>query len=188
MKRIFILIIAVVFCVSFLVADTDGDKKFFLSVNGNLLSPADDGYKDVYGSSLIFPGFEGGFKLSKSLYIKAGMHFLSKEGKTPVLDETAKSTQSIISLGAGYWGSFSDTFGYRAEAGISSFSFKEEAFGEVVDGSKVGFFLNGGLTYKVGDSFFVSFLLGYYSASADVSGVDIKLGGFNTALGFGIVF
>lgn len=183
MKNTLIFILIVSFTLS--LAGADGGK-IFLTVEGNFLSPADGNYKDIYGSSVIYPGFKIGYKIIKDFYLMAGYEGFSKNGNTPVLDETAKSTQSIISFGIGYWGKLSENAGYRIELGGASFSYKEEAFGETADGSAVGFFLNGGVTQHLGKKFFFSLLLGYSTGSDDVNGVDIKPGGFRASLGIGI--
>ncbi len=179
------LMIVLITFIALSLPGADGGK-FFFSAKANLLFPSDSNYKDIYGSSVIFPGFEIGFKVIKDFYLLAGYEGFSKDGSTPVLDETAKSTQKVLLFGLGYWGELSDKMGYRIEIGGASFSYKEEAFGETVDGSKFGFFLDSGITHNLGKKFFVSLLLGYCSPSDEVNGVDIRLGGFKTSLGFGI--
>jgi len=188
MKKTLIIVLLVLFSVSLMGADKSDDKKFFLSVNVNLLSPADGNYKDIYGSTVVYPGIEIGFRVFNKIYLLAGYEKISNDGKTPILDEIAKSTQNISYFGLRYRGSFSDKFGYLAELGGSSFSYKEEAFGEVVKGSKIGFFLNGGIDYDLGERFFVTFIIGYSSASDNIEGVKIKFGGLKSSLGFGIKF
>ncbi len=157
-------------------------------MNGNLLSPADGDYKDIYGSTVIYPGIEIGFMAFNKIYLLAGYEKISNDGKTPILDEIANSTQNITYFGFGYRSSFSDKFGYLAELGGISFSYKEEAMGEVVEGSRIGFFLNGGINYDLDERFFISFLLGYSSASDNIEGIDIKFGGMKTTIGIGVRF
>lgn len=182
MKKV--LTLTLVFALSFMFVN--GENKVFIEANGNFLFPSDSGYKDVYGSSLFYPGFEAGFKIVNNIYIFAGFELLSAEGITPVLEEDAKSTQTILSAGVGYEGDLSDKLGYRVELGGSSFSYKEEAFDEEVTGSKIGFLLKTGLTYDLSDSFYLGIFLGYNSASDSVNGVDIKLGGFKASIGAGV--
>jgi hypothetical protein len=186
MKKILTIVLVILFSFTFAIGNGTGDKKFFLSIKGNIISPSDSAYKDIYGSNVIYPGAEIGFKVFKDIYLLAGYEKFSKEGNTLVLDEIAKSTQNITFFGIGYWGSFSENFGYRAELGGISFSYKEEALEEVVKGSKMGFFINGGFVYNFGERFFTSLLLGYSSASDNIEGVDIKLGGFKSSIGVGI--
>jgi len=187
MKRL-LTVFFVILISTVLLWGTAGDKKLFVGVTGDFLSPSDGDYKEIYGSSVFYPGFEAGFLVVKNVYLKAGYEWFSKDGATPVLEEPSESYQKIITFGAGYLGSFSDTFGFRIEVGGASFSYEEKAFGETVDGSAFGFFLNGGVVYYLSDSFYLSGMLGYCSASDDVNGVDIKLGGVKLVLGLGIRF
>lgn len=184
MKKI--LIFTLVFTISFMFVD--GQNKIFIEATGNFLFPSDSGYKDVYGSSLFYPGFEAGFKIVNNIYVFTGLEMLSAKGETPVLKVEAKSTQTIISAGAGLIGKMSGKMDYRVELGASSFSYKEEAFDEEVTGSKIGFLLKCGLTYDLFDRFYLGVFLGYNSASDSVDGVDIKLGGFKTSIGAGVKF
>ncbi len=163
-------------------------KKFMVQLNGTLLMPADSGYKDVYGSSVFVPGFQAGYLAGKNILIWIGYDYISGSGTTLALEEEAQSTQHFISLGAGYWGEFSDKLGYRVQAGVLYVSYKEEAMGEEVSGSAIGVVLEGGLVVKFGGGFFGTLFLGYDYASDDVEGVSIKLGGFKTGLGLGICF
>jgi len=188
MKKALTLLIVLSLLFLFVNGEESGAKKLFVEANGNFLFPSDSVYKDVYGSSVFYPGFEAGYKIVNNIYIFAGFEMLSVDGTTPVLEESAKSTQNIFSVGVGYAGDLSDKFGYRVELGGSSFSYKEEAFGEEVTGSKFGFLLKGGLSYDLSDSFYAAFFLGYSAASDNVDGTDIKLGGFKTSLGVGVKF
>lgn len=188
MKKIITLIFITYLSFMFVNGEDLGNKKFFIEVNGNFLFPGDSGYKDVYGSSLFYPGFEAGFKVVKDIYIFAGYGMIKDTGTTPVLGEEAKSSQNMISFGVGYSGEFSDKFGYRIGIGGVSFSYKEEALGEEVSGSKIGFLLKGGVFYNLGETFFISTSLGYSFASDTVNGVDIKLGGLQVLIGLGARF
>ena len=168
----------------------EGEKsqKFMVQINGNFLFPADGNYKDVYGSNVFFPGIRAGYCISNSIYLWLGYDYLSKSGTTPVLEEEAKSTQHFIGLGAGYRGDFSEKIGYRVQAGVVYFSYKEEALGETVSDSAIGFELEGDLVFHFNERFFILLLLGYGYGSDDVEEVSIKLGGFKSGIGLGFMF
>ncbi len=188
MKKSTIFILVLVMSFVFVFGEESGEKKLFVEVQTNLLLPSDSGYKDVYGSSVFYPGFEAGFKIINDYYIFVGYGILKTTGNTPVLEEEAKSTQQIFSLGLGYEGDFSKKFGYRVEVGGVSFSYKEEVFGEKVTGSKFGFLLKAGIVYFIGENLYISSFLSYETASDNIDGEDIKLGGFGALLGFGVKF
>ena len=76
-------------------------------VSGNVLLPADSGYKDIYGQSAFLPEIKAGMSLSGPFYLWAGYGPVSKKGETLVLKAEAKSTQHFISAGAGYRGTLS---------------------------------------------------------------------------------
>ena len=59
-KRIFIVVFVVLISFTLIGAEGSADKKFFISLKGNFLSPSDGSYKDIYGSSLIYPGVRAG--------------------------------------------------------------------------------------------------------------------------------
>ena len=188
MKRTFIIFLCLLLCGSLIFGAEVKAKKIRIQLNGTLLMPADGNYKDVYGSSVFYPGIEAGFSLSENFFIWLGYGYLSKSGTTPALEEEASSTQNILTLGGGYQGDFSEKLGFRIQAGILYISYKEEALGEEVSDSAIGFNLQGSIVMNFSDAIFGLVFLGYDYASDDVEGVSIKLGGFKAGLGIGICF
>jgi hypothetical protein len=188
MKKTLIIIISLMLAGSLVMGAEETSKKFRIQLEGTLLMPADGNYKDVYGSTVFYPGIEAGFSLSDNFFLWFGFGYLSKSGTTPVLEEEASSTQNILGLGGGYQGDFSEKLGFRVQAGILYISYKEEALGEEVSDSAIGFGLEGSLVMNFSDTIFGLVFLGYDYASDDVEGVNIKLGGFKIGLGLGIHF
>ena len=163
-------------------------EKFMVSVIGNYFNPSDSGYKDVYGSSVLFPGLKAGYKLYKGFYIWGGYEFFSKKGTTTELKQEAKSTQHFISFGIGYDGKISEKLRYKAELGMLNASYKEEAMDEEVTGNSIGFGVETGILYRIWSGFFIKISAGYFNASDKVEDVEIKLGGFKAGIGVEVRF
>ena len=163
-------------------------ESFHIRFTGNLLMPADSGYKDVYGKSLFYPELKAGYALSADFYVWAGYGFVNKKGETPVLKLEAESTQSFVSLGLGYGGPVSDALGCFVELGLVNAYYKEEAMGEKESGSVLGFRADLGLTYTVASPLFISLEAGYISTSKKVNSVTIKPGGLKAGVGLGVRF
>lgn len=162
---------------------------FSISVTGNYLSPADENFKKYYGDSIMFPEVKLRHTIFGGISLWAGYGMFSKTGTTgPVLQVESKTTQSFISFGLGYNGSFASKFGYIIEVGGVSFQYKEEAMGEELSDSAFGFRADLGLTYKVAGPVFLELTLGYLSASDTVNGIDITLGGMKAGAGVGVSF
>ena len=100
------------------------EGKIIITATGNLLIPADSDYKDIYGSSVLFPEFKLGYRLFNNGYLWLGYGFFSKEGKTAILELTAKSNQTLLSFGGGYTFNISEKAGFNGELGLVSFSYK----------------------------------------------------------------
>ena len=71
MKRIISLLLTVlsISSLSFASAGKDKEGKFMFLVSGSLMLPSDSGYKEVYGSSVIYPGLELDYMLFDKIYI-----------------------------------------------------------------------------------------------------------------------
>lgn len=181
--------VVIVLCmVAVIATQVVGQEKFMASVGGNMLFPADGGYKDVYGDSLFYPEFKLAYKVVKDFYLWVGYGLLSTSGETVELKLEAKSSQHFISFGGGYNGTLSKQLEYLVELGAFYASYKEEAMQEEVSDSAVGFRVDGSLIYRIGKSLFAGLSLGYLTASDDIEGVSIKLGGFKGGLLLGLKF
>lgn len=177
-KTLFVSVMVFIFCTSVF-----SEEKFMISVSGNYLNPSDSGFKDVYGNSVYYPELKAGYKLYKGVYIWGGYGFFSKKGTTTELEQEAKSTQHFFSFGIGHDGKIVEKLGYKAELGLFSANYKEEAMGEEVTGSSIGYGIETGILYRFWSSFLIKISAGYLSASDRVEEVEIKLGGFKAGIG-----
>jgi len=160
--------------------------QFMVNVSANVLKPNDENYRDVYGDSLFYPELKLGYKVMKDFYLWGGFGYLSADGTTPVLNEDATSTQTILSLGIGYNGKLGKSLDYMLELGACSFSYKEESMDMEISDSAIGFRVDGTLAYCLGKGFYAGLVLGYMTASDTVEGFDIKLGGLKGGIVLGI--
>jgi hypothetical protein len=184
MKKILILL----FVLTVLAGWAQAGESFHIRFTGNLLMPADSGYKDVYGKSVFYPELKAGYAFSADFYVWAGYGFVNKKGETPVLKLAAESTQNFISIGLGYGGAAADALGYFVELGLVNAYYKEEAMGVKESGSVLGFRADAGLTYVVASPLFISLEAGYIATSKKVNEVTIKPGGLKAGLGIGARF
>jgi hypothetical protein len=177
-KTLFVSVMVFIFCTSVF-----SGEKFMISVSGNYLNPSDSGFKDVYGNSVYYPELKVGFKFYGDFYLWVGYGFFSKKGTTTELEQEAKSTQHFFSFGIGHDGKISEKLGYKVELGGFNADYKEEAMGEDVTGSSIGYAVETGILYRVWSSLFIKISAGYLSASDKVEEVEIKLGGFKAGIG-----
>ncbi|MCP5102922.1 MAG: hypothetical protein GY950_06075 [bacterium] len=182
-KVLLIVVILSLFCVS-----SFAGTRFAVLVRGNYLAPSDDGFKEIYGNSVMYPEFKAEFRLTAGIYVWGGVGFFSKTGTTPVLMREAKSKQTILTGGLGYMAPLAPKLKYKLEAGVLRVGYEEESLGVTWSDSAIGIKLEGGLSFNVTRSLFVQAALGYLSASDTVDDVSIKLGGFNTSFGVGVAF
>jgi len=186
LKQKGILILAVIFITASLLPPASGSgKKMFVEIQGAVMLPSDGDFKEIYGSTVIYPRGKAGYKFGDHFYAFFGCGVFTVNGETPILREESQSKQRICQIACGYEGNISDQLQFRLEAGGANFNYKEEAFGETVEGSKIGIYLGGSLVYNLSDTFFATFNLGYMGASDEVEGMDINLGGIHTGIGFG---
>ncbi|MCK4761733.1 MAG: fibronectin type III domain-containing protein [Candidatus Aminicenantes bacterium] len=163
--------------------------RFFFSVGGNQVLPAEARFGDIYGSGMLTPRLSAGFRITRSLYLWGGYDFSSKSGTIPVFDGPAKWREQSLSLGLGYYRNLSISFDYRIGLGASFIGYSEEAFEEEVSGRAVGILLDAAWIYKFSDRFFSEFTLGYLFASDTAAdGLDTDLGGFRIGAGLGVKF
>lgn len=178
--------------VLFLMVPIYSAGSFSISFTGNYLSPSDDDYKDIYGSSVFFPELKLGYKIFNNFYLWAGYGMFSATGETPELKEETKSNQNFLSFGAGYNGDFTKKLGYIVELGAVSISYKEEAMELEISKKAFGFRADVGLVYNISSTFFAVVSAGYMSASDTITvegeDVKVKLGGVKGGIGVGIKF
>lgn len=161
-----------------------------ISVSGSFFMPGEDDFKNLYGDSFLLPEFKVSFTLISDLYLWGSYGFFSGEGKTAVLEMPMESSQSILAFGAGYSVNFALGLSGFAEAGAAVAGYREEGMDQKVEGSPLGFIIQGGLNYKIGKMFFMCVTLGYYTATDTQTileqAVDVKLGGVKAGFGIGL--
>jgi hypothetical protein len=155
-KFIFIIVFFVFFSALLL-----GGDKFFISAGAAAVFPADSRFKDFYGSFYLWLGYSS----------------FSANYTVPLLLEEANGSQHFLALGVG-WETRrgrrlqSDFFAALVLAG-----FKEQAMGETIKYSVVGFELGTGLRYFIKKKVFVGTAFSYSEARISLSETEISLGG-----------
>ena len=162
------------------------EGRFMLSLSGNYLSPSDSGFKDIYGSSAFYPEIKAAVKVIKDIYVWGSYGFFSKNGETPVLKIAAESTQNYLSFGVGHLFRLSEKLDLDIVLGAAHISYKEEAMGMEISGSRLGLCVKGGVIFHLTKNFFTTAHIGYLAASDTVNDVKIKLGGMTAGIGVGI--
>jgi hypothetical protein len=165
-------------------------KKFFAAASYNNLLPADENFKEIYGSQHFYPTLKAGFFLSQKIYLWGGYGFFSSKGEIDVygIKMAAKSKQAFISFGAGYRGSLAKKIDYRVETGAVSYKYEEETMGETNSQSSYGFKIDLGICYNFSRIFFGEIFAGYMYGRKELDARTIKIGGKTTGIGLGIRF
>ena len=185
MKNRVIILLSVVLMFTIVLNAGESEKKLFFEIQGAVMLPSDGDFKDIYGSSVIYPRVKAAYKFGDHFYGFFGCGLFNITGETLVLKEESKSKQKICLIAAGYEGDISDKLQFRVEAGGANFDYKEEAFGEIVENTKFGIYLGSSIVYNFSDTFFATLNLGYMGASDKINDVNIKLGGIHTGFGIG---
>jgi hypothetical protein len=194
MKRIFLILLVVVLLFCFvgensLKGDTgNSEGRLMVTASGNILSFADDSFKEIYSSSIFYPELKVAYKINRGIFLWAGYGFFSKKSQTPVLQLETKSSQQFLSGGIGYMSRISPGIEYIGDVGIFNGSYKEESMGIKLTGSALGFRIDSGLLFRVTRMFFAEMSIGYLSASDTIDDEKIKIGGFRAGVGLGARF
>lgn len=186
MKQLFniILIVLVIGAMSPLA----GQGKFMISINGDIMLPADGNYKDIYGDTMFFPELNLSLKISNGFYIWGGFGMVSETGETILLGLEAKSKQNFFSLGGGYNGVLSGNLEFFVDVGAVFVTYSEETMGDKISDDAFGFRVDGILLYRLGGGLLGGVNVGYVYASDTIEDVSIKLGGFKGGLTLAIRF
>ena len=178
-KSIFLII-----CVVFFAALLPAEDKFFVSAGAAAVYPADRNFRDFYGKVQFSPELKAGYHFSNSLYLWLGYSFYSASYTIPVLLDEADVSQHFLALGVG-WETRrgrrlqSDFFAALVLAG-----FKEQAMGETVKDSALGFEVGTGLRYFLIKKIFVGAALAYSDARISLTETATSLGGRRLLGGF----
>ena len=185
MKRI--ILSSLVFLI--LTTGVFAGENFSVTFTANYFRPGDSGYRDIYGSTDFLPEIKVRAIVYKNFYLCIGVDYLKSKGETsPELREESRSIQTFSSLGAGIKYDINPKLGLRLEGGLLAVRYKEEALGTKISGSDFGLNFEGGLKYALIQGFFMDLSAGYLTASDEIEGVSIKLGGIKAGVGIGIEF
>ncbi|MEI6613461.1 MAG: hypothetical protein WCL37_01060 [Chrysiogenales bacterium] len=170
-----LLLVIVFFC--FFSVLLFGKDKFFVSAGAAVALPSDSRYREFYGSVQFSPELKAGYNFFESFYVWLGYSFFSASYNVPLLFTAAIAKQHFLALGAG-WETRrgrrlqSDFFAALVLAG-----FKEQALGETVSDSVVGFELGTGLRYFIKKKVFIGVAFSYSEARAALAETEISLAG-----------
>jgi opacity protein-like surface antigen len=188
-KSVCIVVLIVLFSLRLCAGD-----KFFVSAGAAAVYPADQRFKDFYGSVQLGPELKAGYHFFENLYVWLGYSSFSASYTVPVLLDQAKASQYCLALGAGW----ETRRGRRLQsdffAALILAGFKEQALGETAKGSVLGFELGTGLRYFVRKKVFVGAEFSYSEARAAVTESEIQvagqrlLGGLRLTVDLGIRF
>ena len=145
----------------------------------------DNGFREIYGKNVNLPGFKIEAGIAKGLFVYGNYDYLTKEGKTAVFEEKAKTSHHYFSLGFGLEGKLKGSLYAGARAGAVYINYQEEALGEKEKNSCVGFEIAGGLRLYI-KRLFLEGSIGYLKASDKVEGVKIKFDGPKAEFGIGL--
>jgi hypothetical protein len=175
----------------FIISTINAKDNILVSLNGNMLFPADSNYKSIYTDSIFYPELKLAVKLLNNFYLWAGYGLISESGQTPTLQLETSSKQRFFSFGAGYDGHFSSSFGFRAELGGFSCSYEESALELEESGSAFGVRLDGAVLYFLNRSLTLELWVGYLMGNDKISlgpgeEISLKLGGLKMGAGIGV--
>jgi hypothetical protein len=173
MRKFVLIIIFYCFCAALLF----GGNKFFVSAGAALVYPADNRFKDFYGSVQFSPELKAGYNLFENFYLWLGYSFFSASYTVPVFLDEANASQHFLALGGGW----ETRRGRRLQsdffAALILAGFKEQAMGATVKDTVAGFELGTGLRYFLKKQVFIGAALAYSEARTSLAETEISLGG-----------
>lgn len=189
MKRLILTIAGVLL----LLISASAESRLLVSVGANLIRPADEIYRSIYGSQALYPELAVSFRLARGFCLTGSVGAFAEDGTTPGLGLETRAKQSYFTMGIGYLHRISGGICVEAGAGASILKFREDALDTWIEGQQAGLMAEGGVFYMPEDgSIFLSLKLGLLSASvndiaSDVAGSQpVHLGGFKISVSAGI--
>jgi opacity protein-like surface antigen len=171
-KAVFIFVFMILFSIRL-----SGGDKFFISAGATVVFPADESYRDLYGSVQFGPELKAGYNFFENFYLWLGYGSFSASYTIPDLLDEAKVNQHFLALGAGW----ETRRGRRLQsdffAALILAGFKEQAMGETVRSSAIGFELGTGLRYFVKKKIYVGAAFSYSEARILLTETENSLGG-----------
>jgi hypothetical protein len=162
--------------------------KYMVTVAANLFRSANADYRRVYGQSVFMPEIKITRQVYRDFTIWGSFGSITSNGSIEEVNEKAHIRQTFLSLGAGYAHKLSALLRLRAELGLTSISFKEEALDMTSKGSGLGWKIGANLDYFIGKKMFVTLTTAYSGASDETENGKSELGGFQAGVGLGFAF
>lgn len=162
--------------------------KNIVMVSANLFCSANADYRQVYGPAVFMPEIKITRLVYRNFIVWGSFAFIAKNGFIEEVDEQAKIRRTMLGFGIGYALKLNVSLRLRAELGLTSIAFKEEALGGTFKGSGLGWNIGANLDYLIGKKLFATLTTGYSGASAEAETGKIKLGGFQAGAGLGFTF
>lgn len=163
-------------------------KKLFFQLDYDFLSHASADYRDVYGSSASFAVLNVGYRLPSGLFLKFAFSDFSQDGEVPQVGIPTQAQQKFWSLVLGYEGKITGRLGYQVEGGAFYTDYGETVGVAELSDHAIGFRLGGNLLLRFADSIYTIVSVGYLNASDTIESKQVKLGGFYTGAGIGLLF
>ncbi len=164
------------------------DHKFMVTAGANLFHSSSSDYRQVYGQSVFMPEIKVTCLVYKNFSVWAGLGLASKQGFIEEVAETAEIKQTFLSLGVGYAHKLTAKLRLRAELGLASISYKEEALGGIQKGSGLGWKVGADLDYFLSKKIFFMLTAAYSQAGDEAEIGKVELGGAQAGVGVGFAF
>jgi hypothetical protein len=166
------------------------DKKFTIGIVSGLYLVQDEVFREVYGSSMMFFGAEYSLALPvESMDVWFGFNYMRDKGKTTFLEEDLTLKMMHFSLAVRYVFKVNILAPFLG-AGVDYITYQEnypEGFPFTsIDGSTLGFHIQGGSYFRITDALAAKLLLKYNFAKETRDDLEIQLGGLQ--LGVGLIY
>lgn len=166
------------------------DKKFTIGIVSGLYLVQDEVFKEVYGSSVMFFGAEYSLALPvESLDVWFGFNYMRDKGQTTFLEEDLTLNMMHFSLSVRYMfllNRFSPFLGAGVDYIAYQENYPEEYPFASIDGSTLGFHVQGGSYIRITQALAAKVLLKYNFAKETRDDLEIQLGGL--LLGVGLIY
>ena len=191
-KNIFRSLFTLVLLFSAFIAVCPGAEKpahkFMATAGVNVVRGSSGDFRQIYGQSVIMPEIKVTWLVYRNFSVWGGFGVTSKQGFIAEVDEMTEIKQTFLCLGVGYAHKLTAKLRLRAELGLASISFKEEALGGTMKGSGLGWKIGADLDYFIGNKLFVTLAAAYSQASDETEAGKIELGGAQVGAGVGLAF
>lgn len=188
MRRIILVTMMFLLMITLAAAGNKRICNVKLQIQGGFLFPSDSEFKRTYGDYLIYPGIKFNIRVINGFYVFISYDFIYDIGITQGIEDDSKTTQHLTAFGINYQGRFNQGFGYYLLGGVAYIFYKEDAMGDRISDSALGFNSEVGLTYNFGRNWQGLIFAGYTWADDEIEGISIKLGGIKAGVGLGIDF